>query len=377
MPTLTRGLVGRERPRAPLPLLVTGCVCVLCIGGRWTSFERAEGCLIKPDTACIDIGRFTVDAAYEAVMVRERRVRIGEKPLADKTVEEIRGQASYFTSNLRGTLGTLISGTRGPPLTPEAFEALLATKCTFTNGADSTVVADLYRTTATALLGSTTELKYSKLEWSAADYKHLAGALRYCGRLEELKLTYMEVGDEEMAALVEAAPLMLKKLGLSACHSLTALPAMPALPALETLELNWCRSLTALADLSKLTALKELELRMCSSLTALPDLSKLTALEKLTINECSSLTALPDLSKLTALKELKLWDCSSLTALPDLSKLTALKELVLRGCRSLTALPDLSKITALKLLNIDGCRLAEEQRKRALRLQVRGCHVIY
>ena len=92
--------------------------------GRWTSFERAEGCLIKPDSACIDIGRFTVDAAYEAATgewgaqtVSVKAVRIGEKPLADKKMEEIRGQASYCNSQLRGTLGTLISGTRGPPLT--------------------------------------------------------------------------------------------------------------------------------------------------------------------------------------------------------------------------------------------------------------------
>ena len=94
---------------------------------RWTSFERAEGCLIKPDTACIDIGRFTVDAAYEAAKERPRNdnpVRIGEKPLADKTVEEIRGQASYVLSNDRGLLGTLALGVVGALIGGIAASAL-------------------------------------------------------------------------------------------------------------------------------------------------------------------------------------------------------------------------------------------------------------
>ena len=262
------------------------CVCSVCIAGRWTSFERTEGCLIKPDTACIDIGRFTVDAAYEAAkgpLGRELAVRIGEKPLAAKTLKEIRLQTSY------NMLSELNSGTRGPPLSPEAFEALLATK-RFTNGADSAAVTDLYRTTATALLGSTTKLKYTKLEWAAADFMHLAGALRYCGRLEELYLNGMAVGDEEMAAMVEASPLTLKVLELYDCESLTTLRDLSTLTALKSLVLDGCSSLTTLRDFSTLTTLKSLDLSGCSSLTALPDLSTLTALETLILGYCSSLS---------------------------------------------------------------------------------------
>ena len=239
----------------------------------WTCFERAEGELIKPDTRCIDIGLFTVDKAFEeANEANGQGVRIGGAPCAERAVEELARQGSYDNRLDRGLLGELVGARRGAPLSPEAFGEVLGTK-TFTNDADAGGVLELYRKTATALLGIATKLKYEKLEWGAADYAHLGGALRYCGALESLQLRKMGLGDADAAAVLAGAPLGLKELTLRECKSLTALPDLSALASLQTLNLRDCSSLTALPDLSALAALQELNLWGCSSLTALPDLS--------------------------------------------------------------------------------------------------------
>ena len=120
-----------------------------------------------------------------------------------------------------GLLRTLAGNSRRAPLAPEAFAEVLATK-QFTNGADASVVIELYRKTATALLGSTTTLSYEKLEWGADDYRHLGQALRYCGALETLALSRMAMSDVDAAALLVGAPVpSLQTLSLRGCTSLT------------------------------------------------------------------------------------------------------------------------------------------------------------
>ena len=86
-------------------------------------------------------------------------------------------------------------------------------KCSFTNGADKETVIELYRKTATWVLGSTRQLKYLQLEWTVDDFKHLVEALSYCGALQELMLVKMGVGDADAAAIVA---------GLASCPSLPA-----------------------------------------------------------------------------------------------------------------------------------------------------------
>ena len=93
---------------------------------------------------------------------------------------------------------------RRAPLSPEAFARLIATK-EFTSGADSETVIELYRQTATDLLGSTKELKYEKLAWKAEDYQHLGEAVRYCVALEMLTLDEMEMDDAGAAATSTAS----------------------------------------------------------------------------------------------------------------------------------------------------------------------------
>ena len=324
-------------------------------------------------------------------------------------MKELAAQGVSYSDLLR----KLVSSNRAPPLTPDAF-ALVLSKKVFTNGADSATVINLYRDTATALLGSTRELRYDKLEWKEADFERLGEALCYCGALETLEVKHMEgLNDTAAAAVVAglASCKSLQKLDLVSSNSLTALPKLQALTSLQTLSLGSCSSLTALPDLSALTSLQKLDLEFCSSLTALPDLSALTDLkvkghwsvphlkpweagsfkawdfitdgwpldsteiilrkyggatlpewlsrctrmQTLNLDDSKSLTSLPNLSALTSLQTLDLWNSTSLTALPDLSALTSLQTLKLIGCKSLTALPNLSALTALQELYLQDC----------------------
>jgi len=121
---------------------------------------------------------------------------------------------------------------RSPPHTDERFRVP-------PRSADSATVIELYRETATALLGSTRELRYDKLEWEAADYRHLGEALRYCGALESLTLWVMDIGDADAAAVLAgcASLASLRTLNLWNCKRLTTLPDLSALVSLQTLYL--------------------------------------------------------------------------------------------------------------------------------------------
>lgn len=269
----------------------------------------------------IDIGLFTVDKACQEFMrsnhskdgaTTPRRIALGTGArFADRSVEELADQGSGDD----GMLGVLARSSRRAPLAPEAMADLLRTK-QFTSGADVEGVIELYRKTATAVLGSIRELEFSKLKWEAADYAHLCGALRYCSVLERLCLMEMEPSNADVAAILAALPTSVKDFTLYLCNSLTDLPSltchtdMPALASLERLSLN-CESLTSLPDLSAFTSLKELHLEFCESLTSVPDLSALTLLQKLDLNGCDSLTSLPDVSNLRWL-----WDFPTLFNAP-------------------------------------------------------------
>ena len=111
---------------------------------------------------------------------------------------------------------------------------MLATSCSFTNGADSEVVAELYRKTATALLSSTTELKFEKLEWTATDYQRLGEALPYCTSLETLSLHKMSFDAAGSAAVQSwVLPPSVKYFDLFGCWSLVSLPDASSLKNLE------------------------------------------------------------------------------------------------------------------------------------------------
>ena len=92
--------------------------------GELQALIDGEGQLIKPDTLCIDIGRFTVDmACAEYGWGRTfTPLRIGEAPFAQRTVSELAKQGSYVNGDDgRGMLGELVGSERRAPLAPAAF----------------------------------------------------------------------------------------------------------------------------------------------------------------------------------------------------------------------------------------------------------------
>ena len=281
--TLVPGLVA-----GPDGTLVPGPVPVRGYGDRgWTGFEQGIGALIKKSEHAIDIGPFSAEEAARW----GRCPPYASKRFADKTVKELQAQASYDRISGQGMLGSLVGGSRGPPLVPAAFDAEVLAQRTFTNGADHAVVASLYKATAEALLASTPTLEFTQLEWRAADFAQLGAALRLTRALETLSLDGMPLDDEGARALVPALPRTLKTpLNLSR-GSFTVLPELPPLPLLQALDLSWCYSLAALLGLPELPSLQTLDLSSCSSLAALPELSALPSLRKLDLSCCSSLTA--------------------------------------------------------------------------------------
>ena len=242
----------------------------------WCSFERAVSQLIKPLLLSMDIGLFTIDKACEAYQIGDDTItplRIGEVRFAERSVEELAQQGS-FCNKFQDSLGMLervtFHGVRArAPLSPEAFATALQTK-TFTNGADSATVIELYRKTATALLGFVPNLEFFDLEWTTHDFAQLADALRFCSALETLGLgNFPLFGEAELALVVEALP-PLKNLYLARYRG-KALPDISRLaPSLETLSLFRCSELTTLPDLSSFVSLRTLRLTGCDSLAALP-----------------------------------------------------------------------------------------------------------
>lgn len=91
---------------------------------------------------------------------------------------------------------------RLPPLTPEAFAALLEQR-TFTNGADKEVVLDLYCTTARAVIGRARVLKFGGLRWRDEDVVLLSAWLEHASALREISLVGNRIGDAGALALVE------------------------------------------------------------------------------------------------------------------------------------------------------------------------------
>ena len=81
-----------------------------------------------------------------------------------------------------GTLGALIRGGRGAPVSPAHFEEELKEKV-FTKDSDVKICAGLYRGVAEPLLAAVEKLEFKKLAWTAADWRHLGGALGCCTKL--------------------------------------------------------------------------------------------------------------------------------------------------------------------------------------------------
>jgi hypothetical protein len=140
------------------------------------------------------------------------------------------------------------------PTTPERMEALLETR-QFTNGADKGAVLELYRRTASAVLGTIVSLNYQGLalqqddEWCSPS--RLSEALNYCSSLESITLAATRLSDEGMAALMDALdPDALPALKILDCNfnrfgvvgvrTLTGAFRRGVAPKLEFLGLSGC-----------------------------------------------------------------------------------------------------------------------------------------
>ena len=72
-------------------------------------------------------------------------------------------------------------------MSPAHFEEELKEKV-FTKDSDVKICADLYRGVAEPLLAAVEKLEFKELAWTAADWRHMGGALACCTKLRQLDL---------------------------------------------------------------------------------------------------------------------------------------------------------------------------------------------
>ena len=206
----------------------------------------------------LDVANWSLAAFERAKKARAPQLRESE--------EELAAQGDHSEVLRPGTLGALVRGGRGAPVSPKHFEEELKKKV-FSYDSDRAVCAGLYRGVAEPLLAGVERLMFDGLPWTSDDWRHLGGVLVCCTKLRVLTLTnmgrdarygnpdapriaqsWLSVSTDDMAALCGelgpgAAPA-LKVLDLSSnrikddgvCHLFKAL-ARGAAPALESLNL--------------------------------------------------------------------------------------------------------------------------------------------
>ncbi|GAU17402.1 hypothetical protein TSUD_232780 [Trifolium subterraneum] len=117
-----------------------------------------------------------------------------------------------------------------------------------------------------------------------------------------------------------------------------------ALPNLVELSIDYCNDLIKLPDgFCNITTLKKLSITNCHKLSAIPqDIGKLENLELLRLCSCSDLEGMPEsVAGLTKLRCLDISDCVNLPKLPDdIGELQKLEKLSMKGCSKLSVLPD-------------------------------------
>jgi len=153
-------------------------------GRGWTFFERSSAELIKPSRA------YVVEAG------------------------KLRGDGrSLWAMAIDSSAADADEGRR-MPLAPQAFAEQLQHK-QFTNNADAGAVAELYRKTATQVLGGTTKLELNYVPMRGGDGARLAQALSLCSRIEELAWCFVEMRAVEVGAMLAAPVPSLQKLYLN------------------------------------------------------------------------------------------------------------------------------------------------------------------
>ncbi|XP_061341829.1 probable disease resistance protein At5g66900 [Gastrolobium bilobum] len=141
----------------------------------------------------------------------------------------------------------------------------------------------------------------------------------------------------------------LRKLSLRMCKTKQAFESYSiqisnAMPNLVEMSIDYCNDLVKLPDgLCNIKPLKKLSITNCHKLSALPqEIAKLENLEVLRLCSCSDLVEMPDsVGGLNKLCCFDISDCVSLSKLPDdIGDLQKLEKLYMKGCSKLSELPD-------------------------------------
>lgn len=140
----------------------------------------------------------------------------------------------------------------------------------------------------------------------------------------------------------------LRKLSLHMCNTSQAFESCSIhniMPNLVELSIGYCNDLEKLPNgVCNITSLKKLGITNCHKLSALPqpqEIAKLKNLEVLRLSSCSKILEMPEsVGGLHNLRCLDISDCVSLNKLPeDIGDLHNLEKLYLKGCSGLSKLP--------------------------------------
>ena len=101
-------------------------------------------------------------------------------------------------------LDVTCAGSRLPPPLPDQVQQLLETEKVFTNAADVTTVASLYRSFFETVASSLALLDFGQLGWGDAEAESLAAALPFFPRLATLDLSRNRLGEQGAKALAAA-----------------------------------------------------------------------------------------------------------------------------------------------------------------------------
>ena len=217
----------------------------------WTHLERRLGDLEAPRFNNLDVAAWPAAeaerAAREKVGGDEATAAQRGPPQLRESEEELAAQGDHFSSEFPGTVGALIRGGRGAPVSPKHFEEELKEKV-FSFASDRLVCAGLYRGVAEPLLTDKEELVFTKLVWTLTDWRHLGGTLACCPKLRYLSTMEMGLDDAAMAAFygelgrgaapaLEHLDLTKNKIGDEGVRHLGDALARGAAPALRVLEI--------------------------------------------------------------------------------------------------------------------------------------------
>ncbi|CAN1245431.1 Disease resistance protein L6 [Linum grandiflorum] len=152
----------------------------------------------------------------------------------------------------------------------------------------------------------------------------------------------------------------LRKLNMSGCNTIKALPDMSGLISLDFLNLEGCTELIDVKCFGKLEMLRKLNMSGCKSIKELPDMSCLKNLHDLNLEGCTELVKVTTFGKMEMLRKLNMSGCSTTKELPDMSRLMSLEDLNLVGCTEIIEIKGLEKLETLRKLNISGCQSIQE-----------------